>query len=208
MSQPSPKSFKTNYVLIDFENVQPESLEQLDRDYFKVLVFVGASQEKFPVDMTTTLHGFGERVEYIRISGKGTNALDFHIAYYIGQHAAADPAAYFHIISKDAGYDPLINHLRAKKLFVRRARTIVDIPLVKISNCKIITERIEVILGKLKQLKTAKPAKVKTLGSMIAKLFQGQLSAEDVSGLIKKMANKGYLTVSGNKITYALSCDG
>jgi hypothetical protein len=207
MSQPSPKSFKTNYVLIDFENVQPDSLEQLDRDYFKLLVFVGANQEKFHVDMTTTLHGFGNRVEYIKISGRGTNALDFHIAYYIGQHTAADPAAYFHIISKDAGYDPLIDHLRAKKIFVRRVSTIVDIPLVKISNCKIITERIDVILGKLKQLKTSKPRSVKALGSLIAALFQGQLSDKEVSGVIKKMANKGYLTVSGSKITYARSCD-
>ena len=39
---------RTNYVLIDFENVQPESLVGLQQDHFKVLVFVGANQTKVP----------------------------------------------------------------------------------------------------------------------------------------------------------------
>ena len=205
MSQPSPKPFRTNYVLIDFENVQPDSLEQLDHDYFKLLVFMGASQGKVPLDMAASLQRFGERMEYIKISGHGPNALDFHIAYYIGRLAANDSRAFFHIISKDAGYDPLIEHLRAKKIFVRRASTISDIPVVKNSNCKSIAERIELILGKLKQPKATKPATVKTLSNMIAAVFRKQLSDEEVSGLIKELTRKRYVSVSGTKITYALS---
>jgi len=206
MSQPSPKPLRTNYVLIDFENVQPDSLEQLDHDYFKLLVFVGANQGKVPYDMAACLHRFGDRVEYIKISGNGFNALDFHIAYYIGRLAAADPTAYFHIISKDTGFDPLIHHLRMKKILASRSETIFEIPLVKISNCKSAAERIEVILGRLKQLKSSKPRKVKTLGSTIATLFQRQLSDKEVTGLINEMADKRYLTVSGARITYAQVC--
>jgi hypothetical protein len=205
MSEPSLKPSRTNYVLIDFENVQPDSLEQLDHDYFKLLVFVGASQGNVPYDLAASLQRFGDRVEYIKISGKGSNALDFHIAYYIGRLAAADASAYFHIISKDTGYDPLVRHLRKKKIFAGRAPTISEIPLVKISNCGSVAERIEIIVGKLKRLKAAKPRTVKALGSMIAAHFQKQISDQEVSGLIKTMANKGYLTVSGSKITYALS---
>jgi hypothetical protein len=206
MSQPSQKPLRTNYVLIDFENVQPDSLEQLDHAHFKVLVFVGASQGKLPYDVAASLQRFGDRVEYIKISGNGSNALDFHIAYYIGRLATAAPTPYFHIISKDTGYDPLIRHLRLQKVFVRRANTILDIPLVKISNCKSAAERVEVILEKLKQLKTAKPGTVKTLGSLISALFQRQLSDQEVASLIKKLANKGYLTVSGTRVTYAQVC--
>jgi len=206
MSQPNP--FRKNYVLIDFENVQPDSLEQLDRDYFKVLVFVGAKQGKVPYDMAASLQGFGDRVEYIKISGKGSNALDFHIAYYIGQLAVTEPTAYFHIISKDTGYDPLTQHLRAKKIFVNRVTTISDIPLVKISNCKSAAKRIEVVVGKLRQPKATKPGTVKALGRMIAALFQRQISDKEISGLINKMANKGYLTIIGTKVTYALSTEG
>lgn len=34
---------RTNYVLIDYENVQPTSLAGLDAEHFRVLVCVGAS---------------------------------------------------------------------------------------------------------------------------------------------------------------------
>lgn len=204
MSQ-SQKTSRTNYVLIDLENVQPDSLEQLDHDHFKLLVFVGANQAKVPYDMAASLQRFGDRMEYVKISGNGSNALDFHIAYYIGQLASVDPKAYFHIISKDSGYDPLIEHLKVNKIFARRSTAISDIPLVKTSNCKTVAERIELILEKLKQL-AQKPGTVKGLGSMIAGLFHRQISDKEVSGLINEMAKKGYLTVSGTNIIYAPVC--
>jgi PIN domain-containing protein len=196
---------RKNYVLIDFENVQPDSLERLDHAHFKLFVFVGAHQGKLPLKFVASLQRLGDRAEYIQISGNGPDALDFHIAYYIGQLAAAEPAAYFHIISKDAGFDPLIQHLKTKKIFAGRSRAISEIPFVRASNSKSSAERIELILGKLRQLKAAKPRTVKTLASTIAALFQKQLSEKDVSGLIDELATRGYITVSDTKVTYAVS---
>jgi hypothetical protein len=196
---------RTNYVLIDFENVQPVSLEQLDHDVFKVFLFLGAHQGKIPLELAASLQPLGDRAEYIKISGSGSDALDFHIAYYIGRLAAADPTAYFHIISKDAGFDPLIQHLKANKIFARRAATISDIPLVKISNCKSSAERIELIIGYLQRLNSAKPRTVKTLASAIATVFQRQLADNEVSGLIQELTTNGYITVSDTTVTYALS---
>ena len=72
---------RTNYVLIDFESVQTKSLELLTHDHFKVIVFVGANQGKLPFELAVSLHQLGSRAEYIKISGHGLNALDFHIAY-------------------------------------------------------------------------------------------------------------------------------
>jgi len=193
---------RTNYVLIDFENVQPDSLEQLDHDHFKVFVFVGAHQGKLPFELAASVQRLGDRAEYVKISGHGSDALDFHIAYYIGLLVGKDPTAYFHIISKDAGFDPLIQHLRAKQIFISRATAISEIPLVKVSNSKSSVERIGLILGKLEQLKTSKPRTVKTLGTTIAVLFQKQLSDKEVSGLIRELAITGYVTVSGTKVSY------
>lgn len=199
---------RTNYILIDFESVQPDSLEQLDHGPFKVLVFVGASQAKLPFETAASLQRLGDRAEYVKISGHGPNALDFHIAYYIGRLAAADSTSYFHIISKDAGFDPLIQHLRAKKVFASRVTSISDIPLVKVSNTKYPAERIELILVKLRQLKAGKPRTVKTLASTIATVFHKQLSDEEISGLIDQLTTRGYLTVSGAKVSYTLSNNG
>lgn len=195
---------RTNYVLIDFENVQPDTLECLAHDHFKLLVFVGASQTKLPFELAASLQQLGPKAEYVKISGNGSNALDFHIAYYIGQLAAADSSAYFHIVSKDKGFDPLIQHLKSKKIFAGRVISISDIPLIKASNTKSPSERLEVIITKLQQLKASKPRTVTTLRSSIASLFQKQLSEADVSGLVQELISKKYLSVTGTKVSYAL----
>ena len=193
---------RTNYVLIDFENVQSGSLQQLTHDNFKVYVFVGASQDRVPVKFAKSLQPLGPRVEYIEISGRGPNALDFHIAYYIGQLAAAEPSAYFHIISKDTGFDPLIQHLRSNKILAGRVNTVSDIPFLKRS------ERIAVILKRLQQLNGTKPGTVKTLSSAIASWFQNKLSETEVGLLVHILKKQGYLEVVGAKVTYALPANG
>jgi len=117
----------TNYVLIDFENVQPESLQLLTAEQFKVVLFVGASQTWIPFELAASLQPFGSRAQYVKISGNGRNALDFHIAYYIGRLATTEPTAQFHVISKDAGYDPLIDHLRSQHIQARRVCDVTEI---------------------------------------------------------------------------------
>jgi hypothetical protein len=66
----------------------------------------------------------GDSVEYITMDKSGSNALDFHIAYYLGVLSQEVPAPAFRIISKDAGFDPLIRHLRRKNLVVTREGSI------------------------------------------------------------------------------------
>lgn len=199
---------RTNYVLIDFESVQPETLAQLAHDHFKLLVFVGATQKKVPFEFAASLQQLGARAEYVKISGSGPNTLDFHIAYYIGQLAAQDESAYFHIVSNDSGFDPLIQHLKSKKVFAGRVKDIADIPFVNASSSKSPVERIEVVLDKLRQMKVAKPRTVKTLSSTIGSLFQKRLADEEVAALVQELVRRGYLTVSGTKITYAEPNEG
>jgi len=116
------KGMRTNHVLVDFENVQPASLMALvSEPAFKVLVFVGASQTKIPFEFAASMQALGDNASYVKISGNGSNALDFHVAYYIGRLAAGDPTAYFHIISRDTGFDPLITHLKAQKILAARS---------------------------------------------------------------------------------------
>lgn len=122
---------KAHYVLVDFENVQPRNLGLLKGGPFKLKVFVGASQTKVSLDLAQAVQSFGSDGEYIQITGNGSNALDFHIAYYIGVLSAADPTATFHIISKDTGFDPLVKHLKARGIECKRSAAITDIPHIK-----------------------------------------------------------------------------
>lgn len=120
-----------NYVLIDYENVQPDLMPLLSETNIYVIIFVGAAQKSVPVDFAAAMQRLGSRATYIKLSGNGSNALDFHIAFYLGVLAVRDSAAYFHIISKDTGFDPLVQHMRAKQVKVHRFEDVTDIPIIK-----------------------------------------------------------------------------
>lgn len=195
---------KTNYVLIDYENVQPEAMAVLNEEHFKVIVFVGANQAKVSFDVASALQQMGERAEYIRISGNGSNALDFHIAFYIGQLAAKEPDAYFHIVSKDTGFDPLVDHLKARKILACRSKDVTEIPIVKVASSKAPNERLAVVIADLQRRGSAKPRTVKTLGSTINSIFQKQLSEQDLTGLLAALEQKGVIATTGTKVSYRL----
>ena len=117
----------TAYVLIDFENVQPKELGAFGGGGFKVMVFVGQAQPSIPVGLATALQELGHAGSYVHIEGRGPNALDMHIAYYIGALAASEPGASFHIISRDRDYDPLIRHLQTRKIECTRWKSVAEI---------------------------------------------------------------------------------
>ena len=105
----------TNYVLVDFENVQPETLASLAEGQFKVKVFVGAAQAKGRIsfELSHSMQMLGASAEYVKIARSGPNAVDMHIAYFIGKILERERDAVIHIISKDTDFDPLLEYLRA-----------------------------------------------------------------------------------------------
>lgn len=122
---------RTNYILIDFENVQPTDLGLLKGVPFKVKVFLGPSQTKIPVALAMELQVLGKDAEYIPLLNSGRNALDFCIAYHIGVLSATEPDAFYHIISKDADYDPLLLYLNKMGIAADRVSSIADIGFLK-----------------------------------------------------------------------------
>ena len=195
---------RTNYVLIDYENVQPSVLSVLDAEHFKVMVFVGANQNKLTFETAAALQKMGDRAEYIKITGNGADALDFHIAFYMGRISSQDPTAYFHIISKDTGFDPLVQHLKEQKIAAVRSKDVADIPLLKVANSKTIPEKLSAVVNNLVQRGASKPRTLKTLTSTINSLFQKQLSEEELVALMKSMESKGYISINETRVSYAL----
>jgi len=192
-------------VLIDFESVQPQSLAALEQDHYRVIVFVGATQAKLPFEVVTAIQRMGDRAQYVKISGSGPNALDFHIAFYIGQIAAQDPTTFFHIISKDTGFDPLIKHLKARHIFAARSASIEEMPQAKPSSKKLASERAQMFAESLRQPKSTKPRTVETLGRHIVTFFKKQqLSADEVAAVIADLQRLGYVSVLLGKVTYTL----
>jgi PIN domain len=195
---------KTNYVLIDYENVQPDDIAALQHEHVRVIVFVEPHQTKIAFETAAALQRMGANAEYVRLTGSGPNALDFHLAYYLGQLAAKEPTAFFYIISKDTGFDPLVKHLKEKKLRACRIQTIGEIPILKPVDPKTSPDRVALIVADLQKRGASRPRTVATLSSTISATFQKQLTAQEVSSLVSELKKNGLIKVEGTKVTYNL----
>lgn len=230
------------FILIDFENVQPTSIGSLTPGGCKLVLFLGQNQSKVPVALSRALQPFGTDVEYLQISGSGPNAVDFHIAFYIGRLAASHPDARFTIVSKDTGFDPLVKHLASLKIACHRAASIGGsvklptpkaAPVVKGTAAKaavtakpkpaknvVVTiasgatrgavqpkpadARVAEVVKRLKGLKSAKPATLKTLQSSLKSWFKPTLKPDEVVSVVTALQDSKKISVSGTKVVYAL----
>lgn len=193
---------RTNFVLIDAENVKPEYIEKLNHDYFRVVVFVGVHQKCLKFEIVNAVQSLGSNGSYVQVSKAGRDALDFHIAYYIGKLAAENAGAYFHIIARDNGYDALIDHLKTQKVFCSRCESVSEIPLVK-STDKLTPEQRAADFYKKRIGSIDNPPKtVKFLQTAILSHFHKMLSAEEVTAVIDALKAMGLVVVNGNKVDY------
>jgi hypothetical protein len=144
----------------------------------------------------------------MKMAGSGPNALDFHIAFYIGQLSHAQPGAFFHVISKDTGFDPLIAHLKSRKIFAARWKDVAEIPFVRTASAKAPAEKLVAIVANLRLRGASKPRTVKTLLSTISTLFQKSLSEAELKSLLDSLKGQGVISVSGEKVSYALPEEG
>ena len=103
---------------MDYENVQPslEVLAKLAPGFTDVWLFHGPHQAK-QAQIFAASH---ERVTLVPRSGQGPNALDFHVAFYLGYVAAKHPDAELVVVANDHGYDPMLAHARMLKFRARR----------------------------------------------------------------------------------------
>jgi len=195
---------RTNFVLVDFENVQPKDLGLLKDGPFKVKVFLGPNQSKVPVALATGLQALGSNAEYVIVETAGRNALDFHVAYFMGVLSSQDPTAFFHIISKDSGFDPLIKHLKGKNIFAQRSTCVADIPYFKTALPATSDAQIAVVVADLIRRKSSKPRTQKTLLSTLHALFKKELSEQQLAQLFALLRNRGVIKVDGTKVSYEL----
>ena len=150
------------YVLIDFENVQPKTLDRLQPGSVRIKVFLGQHQNRLMLELVQALQPFGADAEYIAIQGSGPDAVDFHIAFYIGRLAAADPGATFTIISRDKGFDPLVRHLVGLGIPCQRIPDIDGTPAAAKPAAKKATKVVQKVVQKVAAKKApAKPAPAK-----------------------------------------------
>jgi hypothetical protein len=224
---------KTNYVLIDFENVQVKSLALLRDDHFRVYVFLGPHNAKLPVDLVLAMQGMGSRAAYVTLEKPGNNALDFHIAYYLGVLSQADPAGAFHVISKDSGFDPLIQHLKKIRIQASRCPSIEAIAGLTAAAASAphttaaapqvppgrqakraepdhaapatdIDTLVRIAENHLIKQRTSRPRTLKTLLSTLHATCGKELSEHQIQAVCQSLVQRGYVKFDGTRVAYSL----
>jgi len=193
---------KKNIILIDFENVQPRDLGQLRGRPFTTRIFCGANQSKLPLDFVAELQPFGRDVEYLRIQGAGHNALDFHIAYYIGRLSVENPGVKFYVISKDKGFDPLVAHLKTQGVACERLDALKEVPGVGAAAPKSPMEKLKKVAETLLKQKEAKPRRVKALTASIKAQLGEQATEANIGAVIARLTWSGVQLLPDGKVTY------
>jgi hypothetical protein len=201
----------TCYVLIDYENIQPKDLHFLKDKTHNVKVFVGPSQKSLPVSLFISMLARGSNADCIQVETAGKNALDFHIAYYIGVLSAQDPSASFHILSKDAGFDSLVKHLNAKGIATSRSASVASVlppaPLPP-SSVPPLDEQVRIAVKDLIRRGASRPRTKTKLISTLNADFRKQLSIQQLSCLLDALCEQGLVKMDGEKVSYKLPAAG
>jgi hypothetical protein len=188
--------------MIDSENVKPEYIEELTHECFRVVVFLGANVKRLDLPLVNAVQALGSRACYVQISGHGPSALDFHIAYYIGKLSAEHPGAYFHIVSKDKGFDPLIDHLKNLKVLCSRSASVLEIPLLKSTNKQSPKLRANDFYTERIVPEKARPSTVTTLKNAILTHFHKVLTSDEIDQVFDALIANELVVVNGKKVAY------
>jgi hypothetical protein len=165
------------------------------------MVFVGASQKSVPLDVVACTQKLGNRVEWHRLDGNGSNALDFYIAFQLGRVIETMPDLHCIVLSKDKGFDPLLRHLNKNGLKCRRINSLLELDPKSASTEEPNYKRVFELLGKTE--KKSRPRKRTTLSQHISAMFQKKISQSDVDRIINILFANKMISENNNVITYA-----
>ncbi|MGE0859547.1 MAG: PIN domain-containing protein [Gammaproteobacteria bacterium] len=218
-----------NHVLVDFENVHHIDPAIIGAKSVSLTILVGAKQTKLDAEMVVKLFEHSASVQLIRLTSSDKNAVDFALAYYLGRAVLADPTAYFHIVSKDSGYDPLIAHLASRHVRVRRHN---DFSTLTFASSAVTAtaapktaakpkpttatatpkadaveqmENARLVLERLRKSAANRPKKKKTLLSHLQNGLNGGATEADAAKLLQRFVAEGYVKIDDKgSVTYHL----
>ena len=194
-----------NHVFVDFENVHEVDPALIGAKSVSLTLLLGARQTKLDAALVEKLLEHAASVQLVRLTSSGKNALDFTLAYYVGRAVMADPTGYFLIVSRDTGFDPLIEHLRSRNIQADRHDKF--IPPSTPPPAKPPSAPPEDLFTRasehLRKLVTNRPKRKKTLISHLRARFDKTATDAAMLDLVNRLCKAGRFTI-GEKdaVTY------
>jgi hypothetical protein len=192
-------------LLVDFENVQKVSLAELPEDVHVQFV-LGAKQKSLPTNLAVQAQPLGARFKHVLIQDMAPNAVDFCIAFYLGEVLTQHPRAECVILSRDKkGFDPLVKHLtKDRGLAVRRVNTQKEaFPTVPKKGSPDPFMKLLGLLGKEKVL----PKKRKGLEGKIRSWYS-RASDSERNALVQRLLDEEHVKDNNGAMTYSVRIAG
>jgi PIN domain len=186
-------------LLVDFENVQQVDLSRLDTSY-QVIIFVGASQKNIPIELVTNAQKLGARVDWQKVEGNGSNALDFYIAMHLGRVLEKSTNLECIVLSKDKGFEPLLRYLNKVGLKCVRLNSLLELDSNPIKSDEPNYQRVVEVLSKTE--KRSLPRRRKTLTQHVSAMFQKKLPQSDVDRIIDILFANKLISETNHIISY------
>lgn len=200
------------YVMVDYDNVQPSVTKFARRPETHFIIFVGHQQDRVNFDLASILQPLGERAEYVKVHGTGSNALDFHIVLFVGKITQRDPSAAFIIMSNDKGYDPVISYLNASGTKIERQSVSVateskKAKVTRLPYRKPTSKReshIKRITRALGAMSDHRPKDRKGLAGVIKSTSEceGGISNKELKRVMYLLTSRGLVSAQGKRLTY------
>lgn len=113
---------QTHFVFVDYENTQPGNIGLISerQQNIQIKIYLGRHQNMIPLSLARAMHSLGERAEYIQLESSRRNAIDFNIAFQLGELAIQHPDSKFSILSNDPGFDAILESLKTKGIVCAR----------------------------------------------------------------------------------------
>ena len=205
---------QTHFIFVDYENVTQIDFSVLHSKSVHLTVILGANQKTLGTDFVEKLINHPTKTKLIHLTKTGKNALDFVLAYEVGQKATANPTACFHVISKDKGFDGLIDHLKNAKIRAHRHNDFSSLaipgqaqtPGTSGATKSSRHEDIVHLLGEhLKKASQNRPKNKKTLLNFLKSHLGRESTEAEALRAFESLRQSGTIAVDGNdKLNYSL----
>jgi PIN domain len=204
-----------HHIYVDYENVQNIQLPLIAGKPVHVTLVLGSRQDSLPVDLAKAFISHPAQVRLVETKATGKNALDFVLACELGGMCAVQRDAEYHIISRDKGFDAVIEHLKAHKIKVTRRDHFADVPILESRSPlpakerpptpPTLEERTRVIIEKLTRQPSNRPAKRTTLFSTIHAHLGKELPESDIEAVVTRLVTAKKVTIlNTGKVQYSL----
>lgn len=184
---------RTNYIYIDYENARTLDLDVIANKPVKVILITGPQERKLPKEMIR----FAElgQLSLVEVATAGKNAADFVLTYELAIRSAAEAQGFFHIVSRDKGFDAVVAHLKSRKILAARHDAFADIKFLQDEPVPSGKERAAIITEALSKSPKNRPANAQKLRSFINSRFGKKLTEAEIDKTIKDLQNAKALTV-------------